>query len=331
MDRLPEWVVLAPMLAVAAAVALWVAGAIHYDLCGGGWSGRAAAAAWLAGVAAAFALRRPTWQPFLALLGVLAVCLAWWLRLKPRHDRDWEPAVAVLPRTTRDGDAVTIENVRDFAYRSLEDFTPRYATRTYQLDNLRGVDVIFFNWGLALMSHPVLVFDFGPDGRLALSIEVRYRRGQGFSFLRSLYRQQELIVVAADERDVILRRTKYGRPQEAHLYRLVVPAAEARAAFLDFAGAINDLAETPRWYHGLTANCTTSFYRLPNSRCRWDWRVLANSRLDQALYAAGRLDRSLPFDELRRLARLNEAANAAPADGFGDIIRRELEDRRRGR
>ena len=331
MDRVPEWVVVAPLFAVATAVTLWMAGAIYYDVCGAGRWGRLAALAWVVAVSALFTLWRPLWQPFAALLGALALFLVWWLRLKPSHDREWEPAVAVLPRATRDEDTVTIENVRNFEYRSLDDFTPRYETRTYRLSNARGVDVIFFNWGIALMSHPVLVFDFGPDGRLCISVEVRFRKGQKFSILRSLYRQQELIFLAADERDVILRRTRYGPPQEAHLYRLNAPPEEVRSAFLDHVGAINSLYETPRWYHGLTANCTTSFYRLPNSRCRLDWRVLANGRLDRALYADGRLDRTLPFEELKRRARLNDFANTAPADGFGDHVRRELEKRRHER
>ena len=53
-----------------------------------------------------------------------------------------------------------------------------------------------------------------------------------------------------------------------------------------------------------------------------------NGRLDGALYEAGRLDRSLPFLELRLLAYLNDIANQAPEEGFGDHIRRELERRR---
>jgi hypothetical protein len=290
-----------------------------------------AAAGWVGGVGSLFAFWQPLWQPFAALLGATALFLVWWLRLKPSHDRDWEPAVAVMPRAVRTGDAVTIENVRNFEYRTLDDFTPRYESRTYHLSNLRGVDVIFFNWGLALMSHPVVIFDFGPDGRFCVSIEVRFRRGQRFSITRSLYRQQELIFLAADERDVILRRTKHGRPQQAHLYRLTVGGEELRAGFLDYVGAINRLFETPRWYHGLTAKSTTAYYRLPHSRCRLDWRVLANARLDRALYQAGRLDRTLPFAELRRTAYLNDAANAAPEVGFGDHVRRELERRRHDR
>ena len=328
MDWVVDW--LAPVLVIgcAAVVALWMAGAIYFDACGGAKWGGVVAATWVVGVVALFVLWRPIWHPFLALLAVAAAFIAWWLRQKPSHNREWEPEVAVLPRAIRDGDAVTIENVRNFHYRTLEDFTPRYESRAFHLSHLKGADIIFFNWGSALMSHPVLVFDFGPDGRICFSIEVRYRKGQKFSILRSLYRQQELMFVALDERDAILRRTKYGEPQEAHLYFLKAPLEDLRTAFLDYVGAINDLFETPRWYHGVCANCTTSYFRLPGSRRRCDWRVLANAKLDQALYDAGRLDRSLPFPELRRIAYLNDIANSAPEDGFGDHIRRELERRR---
>jgi hypothetical protein len=330
MERIAEWVALGLMLVTASAVTLWMAGAIYYDVCGAGRLGRPLAAAWAVGVVTLFVVWQPLWQPFATLLAATGLFLIWWFRLKPSHDRDWDPSVARMPRAVRDGDALTIENVRNFEYRSLDDYTPRYEARTYRLSNLKAADIIFFNWGVALMSHPVLVFDFGPDGRVCVSIEVRFRRGQRFSVPRSLYRQQELIFLVADERDIILRRTKYGRPQEAHLYRFLATPEELTAAFLDYVGAINSLSATPRWYHGLGANCTTSFYRLPNSRCRLDWRVLANGRLDQALYKDGRLDRTLPFAELRRAAYLTDIANSAPAEGFGDHIRRELEQRRHG-
>jgi hypothetical protein len=91
--------------------------------------------------------------------------------------------------------------------------------------------------------------------------------------------------------------------------------------FLDYVNAVNRLRRTPEWYHGLCANCTTSFYRLPSTRPRYDWRVLVNGRLDRALYRSGQLDRSVPFDVLKRTAFLNEIVKAAPRDGFGDHIR----------
>ena len=207
-------------LLASALVAVWMAGAIYFDVCGGARWGRWVVLAWAVGVVAMFAAWRPLWQPIVALLGAESLFLAWWYRLKPSNDRDWDPSMAVLPRAVIAGDAVTIENVRNLEYRSIDDFTPQYETRTYHLSNLSGVDVIFFDWGDGLRGHPALVFDFGPDGRICMSIEARITKGQGYSVFRSLYRQQELIFVAADERDVILRRTKYSERQWAYLYRI---------------------------------------------------------------------------------------------------------------
>jgi hypothetical protein len=329
MDQRPEWIAPIMMLASVALITLWMVGAIYYDVCRATKWGRLFAPGWAISVIWMFAAWQPLWQPFAVLLGVAALFLGWWLRQKPSHNRDWDTSVAVLPWAVREGDIITIQNIRNFDYRSLGDFTVRYKTRTFHLANLKAADLIIFNWGSPWMSHPVLVFDFNSDGRICVSIEVRYRKGQNYSILRSLYRQQELIFVVAEERDIILRRTKYGRDQEAYLYRFHASTEELRTAFLDYIEAIDSLHETPRWYHGLCANCTATFYRLPHSRFRFDWRVLANGRLDRALYEDGRLDRTLPFQELQRVARLNDIANNAPGAGFGDHIRRELDTRQR--
>ncbi|SIO04675.1 protein of unknown function [Singulisphaera sp. GP187] len=312
-------------------VAVWMVGAIYFNVCGGARWGRWVALAWAIGVIAMFVVWRPLWQPIVALLGVESLFLAWWYRQKPSTDRDWDPSAAVLPRAIISGDAVTIENVRNLEYRSLDDFTPNYEARTCHLSNMQGLDIIFFKWGKGLMGHPALVFDLGPDGRICMSIEARITKGQKYSIVRGLYRQQELIFVAADERDVILRRTKYSQGQWAYLYRINSSVEELTKLFLDYVNTINQLYESPRWYHVVFANCTTSFYKLPSRKARWDWRVIANARLDRALYQDGRLDRTLPFEELRRLAYLNDTANAAPQAGFGDHIRRELERRRHER
>ena len=103
---------------------------------------------------AMFAAWRPLWQPIVALLGAESLFLAWWFRLKPSNDRDWDPSMAVLPRAVIAGDAVTIENVRNLEYRSIDDFTPRYEARTYHLSNIKGVDVIFFDWGDGFSGPP---------------------------------------------------------------------------------------------------------------------------------------------------------------------------------
>src|SRR4029077_9833330 len=102
------------------------------------------------------------------------------------------------------------------------------------------------------------------------------------------YHYYELIFLVADERDAVLRRTKYGPSQEAHLYRLVTTPEELRSTFLDYIDAINALYRRPRWYHGLCTNCTTTFYQLPSRRCRCDWRGCSTRRADPGAHAAGR-------------------------------------------
>jgi len=86
----------------------------------------------------------------------------------------------------------------------------------------------------------------------------------------------------------------------------------------------NDLAESPHWYHGFTTNCTTSIYRQRAREVDWDWRWLFNGQLDQMIYDRGRLDTSMPFEELKKKSWVNEIANRAPLENFGDAIRREL-------
>ena len=79
----------------------------------------------------------------------LALCLgviAWWISIAPSHDRPWRPEVAVMPRAIIDGDRVRITGVRDFDYRSRNDFTVRYEDREVQLSHLTGLDFYVSYW-----------------------------------------------------------------------------------------------------------------------------------------------------------------------------------------
>lgn len=327
MPFLDHWLTVSLLLAVATGVALWTAGAIYFDLgdrVGFRWP---LALGWLAGCIALFALWQPVWQPFLVFVALFAAFFVWWLRIKPSQHRDWDDTVKRLPHADVSGDIVRIHNVWQHDYRTFTAFTPNHVIRTLHLSNLVAADLLLFYWGSPWMSHPVLCFDFGPDGRVCFSIEVRFRKGQKYALLPSLYRQQEITVIVTDEYDAIARRTKYGT-DTGYLYRLTASADHLKTMFLDYLTAVNHLNKTPHWYHGLCANCTTTFYRLPNSRPRCDWRVLLNGRFDRLLYDRGALDTSVPFDVLKKAAFLNAVVKDAPRDGFGDHIRAKTAERR---
>jgi hypothetical protein len=90
-------------------------------------------AAWVLWVART---RRMYW----VLAGVFLAVAIWHMLIPASHDRPWRPEVAVMPRATVDGDRVRFTGVRNFEYRSRDDFTPRYEEREVSLSHLTGVD-----------------------------------------------------------------------------------------------------------------------------------------------------------------------------------------------
>lgn len=305
-------------------ITVWTAGAIFFDVGRSKWFAWPLMLGWLLTVGLAFWYWQPIWLPYSGLLVAFGLLLKWWFSQQPSNTRNWDPNFAVLSQFDLHGDTVTAHQVRDTEYRSLTDFVPRYETRVYHLSNLIGVDAAITNWGSDWLCHPMLIFDFGDDGRLCISIEVRYRVGQQYGFFRSLYRQQEIIYVVCDERDAILKRSKYSENHDVRLYRLHAEKEEFCKVFLEYVVGTNELVDKPQWYHGLTTNCTTSVYRQRAREIEWDWRWLFNGKLEDMLYDHGRLDKRVSLAELKQLSLVNEIANRAPAEGFGDVIRREL-------
>ena len=257
---------------------------------------------------------------------IFLAVLLWYMSLQPKQHADWQPDVAELSRAELDGDRLTIHNVRNFDYRSETEFTPRWETRSYDLSKLDGLDIFFSHWSGPAIAHTILSWSFSDGRHLAISIETRKVVGQEYSAIAGFFRQYPIYYVVADERDVVRVRTNY-RGENVWMYRLKPPRpVAARALLLDYVASINALAERPAWYNALTDNCTTSIQRharhLNPGGNPFDWRLLANGRMPELLYEQGRLDTSLPFDELERRGHIDARAKAADQDpGFAARIR----------
>ncbi|MGC2079054.1 MAG: DUF4105 domain-containing protein [Xanthobacteraceae bacterium] len=263
----------------------------------------------------------------LVFIGLFLGVVAWWLSISPSHDRPWRPEVAVMPRATIDGDRVRITGVRDFEYRSLNDFTVRYEEREVQLSHLTGLDFFVSYWSEGLVGHTFLSFIFDNAPPLSISIETRPEVGEGFNPVASLFKQFELIYVVGDERDLVRVRTNY-RKETVYLYRLNSSPDNVRQLFMVYLKRINELADRPEFYHLLSNSCTINIIRYANAAGRagrFDIRHLFNGLIDNYLYYSGRVDTTLPFDELRRRSLINEAAQTADdAPDFSERIRASL-------
>jgi hypothetical protein len=180
------------------------------------------------------------------------------------------------------------------------------------------------------IAHIFLSFGFG-DQHLPISIEVRKTRSKEYSTVPGFFRQYELIYVVADERDVIRVRTNYRKspPEEVYLFRVVgAPIENGRRIFLDYIRDINALKERPRFYNTLTTNCTTMIFAhttVNPGHIPLSWKILLSGYVPEYMYEQGRVDRSLPFAELKRRSHVNAVAQAADkAPDFSQRIRAEL-------
>jgi hypothetical protein len=302
-------------------VGVWGTLALHYsDLAPGPLRDALAVAnALLALMAVGSVLVGRSRRTFLAMFAVAFVALlVYWRTIAPSNDRDWAPEVARLPSATIDGDLVTLHDIRNFDYRSETDFIPAYYDRTFDLRRLDAVDLVTSYWMGPAIAHVFLSFGFG-DEHVAVSIEARKERSEGYSSVQGFFKRYELIYIVGDERDLIRVRTNFRRdpPEDVYMYRVRSPFENRRRLFLDYIRTINALRAEPRFYNTLTTNCTTTIVvhtrvnpgHLPLSR-----KVLLSGYAAEYAYEEGRLDPSLPFEELQRKSRINDAARAADRD-----------------
>jgi hypothetical protein len=300
---------------VALGCAAWAFGALYYDL-PAGKMGVEVVALFLLGLVAVRVFVRAPAKRMVVIFAGFVVVLVWWLTLKPRNDRPWQPDVAETAWAEIKEDEITLHNVRNCDYRSESDYTPRWETRTVRLSQVTGIDLAINYWGSPWMAHPIVSFQFADALPVCFSIETRKEIGESYSAIGGLYRQYELIYLVADERDVIRVRTNYRHGEEAYLYRLNVTPAQARERFLEYIHTLNALHEKPRWYNAVTTNCTTNIraQHPAGERLPWDWRILLNGKGDEMMFERHVLATAgLPFAELKRQALINSAAQSADA------------------
>jgi hypothetical protein len=315
------------MAIVLLGMTAWATLAIYYaDLSGGASPRRVTATVFVIATIAAIFLVRPRRYGMAIIAAMFVAVLVWFLLLQPSNTRNWLPDVAEVASVEFDGDRMTVHNVRNFDYRSETDYTPRWEDRTYDLSKLRSVDLMLVYWGSKAIAHAMVSFAFEDDQYLAVSIETRKEKSETYSAVQGFFRQYELYYVFADERDVVRVRTHY-RNEDVYLYHTTITPDHARALLLTYARHANALARQPRFYNALTSNCATNVVAHlresnPSAIARVNWEILLSGYAARKAYRNGRLDTSMPFEELEARSHINAAALAADdAPDFAKAIR----------
>jgi len=312
---------------------IWASLALWYQLPTGTIIKSAAIAAWLtfSGLTAWAAWRHRPIRGVIAYLLGLTLLIIWWQTLAPSNLRDWADDVAETTTVTLQGSIATVSHVRNFDWRSTTDYTAHWESRQYDLNQLRTVDMLLSYWTGPAIAHTLVSFGFD-DGRfLVFSVEIRKERHEKFSEIGGFFKQFETSIIAADERDIVRLRTNI-RGEDVYLYRIDMSQDAMRQLFLAYAEEASLLAEEPRFYHSITANCTTIVYHMVRQiipGLPMDYRLLLSGYLHEYIYSIGGLDTTQPLETLRQQGRITERAlstdSAADSDpDFSQAIRRTI-------
>ena len=233
-------------------------------------------------------------------------------KFQPSNQRNWIPEQAVLPRADIVGDTYHLRNIRNCNYVTNEDYVIEYFDRKIQLDQIQTVEFLVVPFdNLPRLAHTMLSFGLDDGTYLCLSVEVRKEIGEKYNPLLGLGRQFELMYVLADERDLIRVRTRH-RDADVYVYPSVATPEQAQALFTDVTQRVNKLAVEPEFYHSIRNNCTTNLAAHVNevsaNKITYGWKVLLPGLSAKYAYDLGLLDRRVPFEELTRLALVNDLA-----------------------
>lgn len=231
---------------------------------------------------------------------------------QPTNTANWSLDQQILPSVTISNDLVTVENVRNFTYRSTTDYTPSYYDKTYDLHKIKSVDYIVEPFGeFSGAAHTFLSFGFEGGEYVAISVEIRKKKGQSFSPWKGLLKQYELVYVVADEKDVVKLRTNF-RKDDVYIYPTKIDQAHARELFLNMIERVNKLYTEPEFYNTITNTCTTNIVRHVNEisevKVPFSYKVLMPGYSDKLAYDLGLLDTTLPYDKIRERYQINDKA-----------------------
>ncbi|MEE8153939.1 MAG: DUF4105 domain-containing protein [Phycisphaerales bacterium] len=324
--RLTTWLLASVVIAVLTAVAglfLYVS-SFPWE-----WARSVLAAVFVLLVAGLFVFIKPRWKAGLLFVGLFALVYLWYALIPASNDRDWLPDVARVASVGFDGDRVTIDNVRNFRYRSEDDFDEVWETRVYDLSKLRSVDLYFSYWGPRDIAHTMLSFGFENGDYIAVSVETRKEVGETYDPLRSFFKQFELIYILGDERDLIALRTNT-RLEDTYLFPMSMPPENRRAFLVDILNRADELGREPAYYATIKANCTTALLghlnKVAERPVRFSFKLLLNGYIPELAYERGNLPNDAPFEEvMQRYAISAKAREGGVGPGYSEMIREGIE------
>ena len=293
------------------------------------------------------------YQPICLFVPLLVAGLWWWI-LNRKHTEStlwgsfglsvlaylilpgpqptkWQSPWEYAPQFTIEGNNLTIQNLRDFRYRSEQDFTPIWRTESYNLDAITGAEFAECHWdGMEAICHTMISFSFADGKHLVVSAETRLPEGETQNAIGGLYKRYGLIYLFGTEEDIYALRTNY-RHEDLLLMPMNVTPEGARKMLLYFVQQAEQAEAEHAAYNTVSNNCSSGVMRTfrhmaPDMPSYYDLAPVHNGSISRLLYRHGALITrpGESYDALRKRCYLHYDISTDSPRNYSTAIREKI-------
>ena len=186
-----------------------------------------------------------------------------------------------------DGGSYELRCIRDFQYRSENEYEVRYRTMTVDPERISSIDAAFSHWdNMEEVAHSMLGLNFADGKTVVISLETRLPKGADQNAVDGLYRRYELAMLGGTPEDLYGLRTDH-RGETLYVYRLAMDKKALRDTAVSLLERAAELHRRPKFYNSLCRNCTTGLLpMLPGAShyLEGDFRLILNGMMARTLF-----------------------------------------------
>lgn len=244
-----------------------------------------------------------------------------------RADRNWYPYLGRDVSIELNQGAFSVSPVSDWRYLGAQVAEERYFDASFNVADLRNVwFVLEPQPGSTLAAHTLLLFEFGDDRIIGLTIEARREVDEEYDALAGIFNAFELAYVWGTARDFLTRRAVM-LDHEVFVYPVAISDEQKLVLLTRLVERTDALERTPRYYNTILSNCTNELAKAAGFE--WAPAFILTGRSDEYLYERGILP-GASFEQAHRRSDMTEfiqALNQAPPEMFDAALLAELRRR----
>ncbi len=214
---------------------------------------------------------RPWTGLAIGLAGAIAILSASVMLAEPRLDRPWVENLSRMPKVELSQGAFALDHVTDWSYTDEAPKTKGARTFANTFDELRNVwFVVEPQPGQPYAAHTLILFEFGGDRIVGLTVEARLEDGETYDALQGTLNKFELSYVWSTARDLLTRRVTMLHKQ-VYVYPLQLDEMQKRSFLRALIEQTVDVSTHARFYNTVTSNCTNELAKVAGLGWHYSW------------------------------------------------------------